>query len=60
MPKRHSSLARRSVVMTAAGSLLAALSLLSACGQKGPLTLATPKPPPVPAAAPASSPSSAP
>ncbi|HJV97125.1 MAG TPA: lipoprotein [Albitalea sp.] len=37
--------------MTAAGSLFAALSALSACGQKGPLTL------PKPASAAASAPS---
>jgi len=52
MLKRRHSLAARIVVMTAAGSFTAMLSLLAACGQKGPLTLA----PATPAAASASSP----
>jgi predicted small lipoprotein YifL len=45
MFKRLASLVPRTVVMTAAGSLLAGLPLLSACGQKGPLILAAPAPP---------------
>ncbi|HEV7913446.1 MAG TPA: lipoprotein [Albitalea sp.] len=49
MFKRDQSLARGLVTMMATGSLLMALSLLSACGQKGPLTLANPKPPAPPA-----------
>jgi predicted small lipoprotein YifL len=45
MLKRQASLVPRSVVMTAAGSLLLALPCLSACGQKGPLILAAPAAP---------------
>ncbi|HEX6706304.1 MAG TPA: lipoprotein [Albitalea sp.] len=61
MYKRHHSLARSLVAMTAAGSLLIALSLVSGCGQKGPLTLAKPKAAtPASSALPASSPASAP
>jgi predicted small lipoprotein YifL len=57
MFKRRHSLALRFVTMTAAGSLLASASLLSGCGQKGPLTLGHPIAKPSPAALPASSPS---
>ncbi|WP_349259021.1 LPS translocon maturation chaperone LptM [Piscinibacter sp.] len=55
MLKRSHSLARRVVTMTAAGSLFAALWLVSGCGQKGPLTLAKSAPAPSAAASSASS-----
>ncbi|WP_372527845.1 LPS translocon maturation chaperone LptM [Piscinibacter sp.] len=55
MLKRRHSLASRVITMTAAGSLFAALSALSACGQKGPLTL--PKPAPAASSSAASAPS---
>ncbi|TMH28041.1 MAG: hypothetical protein E6H58_18595 [Betaproteobacteria bacterium] len=51
------SLAGGIITMTAAGSLLGALGLLSACGQKGPLTLPKPVSSAASAAPSASSPS---
>jgi predicted small lipoprotein YifL len=58
MSKRHHchSLAAR---LLAAGAVLSMLTLLGACGQKGPLTLDARKPA-APPAVPASSPSSRP
>jgi predicted small lipoprotein YifL len=44
MLKRRHSLVLHVLMMTATGSLLAALALLSACGQKGPLVLRAPSP----------------
>jgi predicted small lipoprotein YifL len=55
MPKRHHSLARTLAAMTASGSLLVALPVLTGCGQKGPLMLPSTKP--TPTAPAASSPS---
>lgn len=59
MFKRRDSLALHLVPMTAAGSLLAALSLVAGCGQKGDLTLPEPMRNASPAAAPSSAPSPA-
>ncbi|WP_409970465.1 LPS translocon maturation chaperone LptM [Piscinibacter sp.] len=51
MLKQRRSLVPLAATVTAAGSLLVLLLLLSACGQKGPLTLAQPAPTsPAPAA----------
>jgi predicted small lipoprotein YifL len=58
MLKRRHSLVLHVLMMTATGSLLAALALLSACGQKGPLVLRAPSP--ATAAAPSASPASSP